>query len=181
MLEWALWGLAVFTVGAVKGMVKGHLEGDAAQSSHRKGFAAGVRHAKAQHLVKWRKIVRKIEQLRPELEDDNQYFALLVGLYAISIAAAHADGRFTESEECSIREFIAGISHVALPKRVQTSFKRISSRPPTLQTALRFVRRIPKEHWPLVGDVIDFVINADGKVSAKEEAFRQAWSDAAAA
>jgi hypothetical protein len=153
-------------------------DGDAREAA---GFCKGIRHAKAKHILKWRKIIRRVEEIKSTLDDDRQYFDLLVALYAVAISAAYADGRFTKAEDTSIREFIAGISHVALPKPIKASFERICKAPPSLSTVMRFVRKVPQQYWPLFTDVIDFVLNADGRVTEKERAFQLAWREKAAA
>lgn len=150
------------------------LSGDS-EKDKKDPYNQGVQHEQAKHILKWGKIIKRVEKIKTTLEDDRQYFDLIIALYAVSISAAYSDGLFTKEEENSIREFIGGTSHVALPKRVKTVFERIYKNPPALNTAMRYVKKVPQEYWPLFTDVVDFVVNEDGNVTERERAFQQAW------
>ena len=148
---------------------------DHAASSHgdgyRSGFAEGV---KSGEKVAQSKYETKISALVERLQSYHDLDKKILGLYAVGLAVANADGYICPQERQELDAFIAGCSAGNLPLHIKESITKLSNNPPTLEHALGFAIKADLSKQD-IQDVIDVVAMADGTICEHEKAFIASW------
>lgn len=144
---------------------------DAYDSGRSHGHSEGV---KSGERVAQQKYEKKIADLTARLKGYHNADAKLVGMYAVGLAIANADGNICKEEREELDAFVAGCMVGHLPSHIKEIINSLSRTPPTLERALAFARdaQLPKQD---VDDVIDIVANADGRIAPEEQVFINRW------
>lgn len=130
---------------------------------------------KAEEAATVREMQAKLEQAAARFADHKALEEFLVAAFALGIAAAHADGTFSEEEQAELAEIIAGEAYQAIPAGVRQQIQKLYDNPPSLATAIALAGRVSPTHWDAFDRVIDLIIDSDGDEHPEETAFREAW------
>lgn len=149
--------------------------GNSHDDGYRSGFSEGV---KSGEKVAQSKYEKKISALIDRLMAYHDLDKKILGLYAVGLAVANADGRICREERQELDEFIAGCSAGNLPPHIKGSITKLTNNPPTLDRALRFAIKAELSKRD-IQDVIDVVAMADGAVCEHEKTFIANWKNMA--
>ena len=140
---------------------------DAYQSGRAEGAKAGERAAQAKYEARMNELIGRLQAYH-DFDDK------LVGMYAIGLAVANADGVICADERRELDQFVAGCMSAALPAPVTAVIARLTDKPPTLVQALKYAKKaqLPKQD---IDDIVDLIANADGSVNPHEAAFIARW------
>lgn len=141
---------------------------------------SGERTATAKYEKKVQKLLAKLKEAEPILQDDKSYFQLLIALFAVGMATASADGDISDEERVDLEEFTAGIGHSHLPPHVKGMITSLKNNPPNFNTAVNHVSKLENVDLSLFESVIEVISASDGKVSEEETALLSAFRKAAA-
>ena len=130
--------------------------------------------AKAAESKTAKKYENKIVGLTDRLKNYHDLDKKILGLYAVGLAVANADGHICEAERAEIDGFVAGCVAGILPAHVKETIAELSLTPPSLERAIQFAveAKLSKDD---INDVIDVVAMADGTVCEYEKAFIKKW------
>lgn len=167
---------AVTAVGAVVGVGVGALAGGIAtkidsdekkevrSNAHKEGTLAGENAAKKKFSEKLNKTKKRDE--------------LLLALVAMGITMANANGVIEEEELLEIQTFTGEIEkNLCIPQEVKNAVKNILEEKPNFRTSLQYIRKIDKESYSLITDLLNIVAHADGEVSYEEKIILEKWKD----
>ena len=160
--------VAAGTAGAVAGAAASESEEEEKRRARREGKEAGQRIAEE----KYQKIVDDLSQ---RLMRREHYEKALVGLFAVGMAVANADGICDEERE-ELDQFVGGIASGYLPDEIKSAIEKLRGNPPTLKQAIYRARQCHC-HVEDIDDIIELVSNADGIISPEEERYIQTWKD----
>ena len=153
--------------GAAK-IVSDKIEEDKEQA-RREGIKAGEASAA-------QKYEEKVSQLSKRLHGYHDFEEKLLGLYAIGLAVANADGVICKEEEDELEAFVGGCAASGFPEALKETIKQLKTSPPTIESALNFASKskLPKRD---IDDVIDIIAMADGSISSREQVFIDRWKE----
>lgn len=164
--------VAAGSAGAVAGAVWGKKEEEEREREVRwareEGVAAGTKVAND----KWQ---TKLADMNARLKTYENFGKKLVGLFAVGMAVADADGIISEEEIAELDALVSGISASSLPDDVKEAIKTLRADPPNFSQAMTIAR----DNGCSVEDVdvvIEVMANADKVVTPEEEAFIARWS-----
>lgn len=145
---------------------------DGKNQARAEGLRAGERAAQS-------KYEKKLSDLTDRLRNYHDLDNTIIGLYAIGLAVANADGHICAEERAEINGFVAGCAAGSLPKHVKDTINKLTQSPPSLEKAVQFANdaNLAKRD---IQDVIDVVAMADGIVCEHEKAFIANWKKLAA-
>lgn len=120
------------------------------------------------------KYAQKVASLSERLKSYHDLDKKILGLYAVGLAVANADGHICEAELTEINGFVAGCAASSLPAHIKATIAELSVTPPSLERAVQFAieANLSKDD---INDVIDVVAMADGTVCEQEKAFIAKW------
>jgi len=146
---------------------------DAKAEGIRQGRAEGY---KAGEYASNQKYEAKIATLTERLKGYHDADQKLIGLFAVGLAMAQADGIICKEEEEELDAFVSGCMSSYRPQAVKDTISQLRASPPSLERALEFARnaRLPKRD---IDDVMDIVAQADGNISISEEMFIYRWKN----
>ena len=136
---------------------------------------SALKDAKAKMIAKENKFNAKFNEQITKFKESQEYFDLVIALFAMGMAAANADGKIVNEEQEAIDEFIAGLAKSKLPKKIKDKINNLKQNPPSLNTAITLAKKIKDVNWELFETVISLVANADGKNDPQEIAFKEAF------
>ncbi|EDZ62137.1 hypothetical protein SMGD1_0270 [Sulfurimonas gotlandica GD1] len=122
------------------------------------------------------KFQQAFEDAVNEFKGDKEYFNYIIACSAVGIAAANSDGEIVKEEIDEINEFVGGISNANYPKHVVEAIAKLIDNPPTLNEAISYMKHVQKSNHESIRDLIELVIEADGKVLEEEKAFLEAFN-----
>lgn len=167
---------AVTVVGAAVGVGVGALAGGIAtkidsdekkevrSNAHKEGIFAGENAAK-------KKFSEKLNQTKKRDE-------LLLALVAMGITMANANGVIEEEELLEIQTFTGEIEkNSCIPQEIKNAVKKILEEKPNFKTSIQYVKKIDKESYNLITELLNIVAYADGEVSSEEEIILEKWED----
>jgi len=167
---------AVTAVGAAVGGAIGGAAGALASDSDREeGEKIGEARATAKYKVEVDSMVSKMKIFQDTLKSDKEHFEFLIAMYAVGLATANSDGEIADVEMQEINDFVAGASQSSFPPHIKGMITRLRNNPPTLQTAMSYVKKLKKVDISLFEDIVIMVIEADGKKVKEERAFLTAF------
>lgn len=108
-------------------------------------------------------------------KDYEAYENLTLALYAISIAVANCDGEIASCEKEVISDIVSGLTAKNIPKYIYDEVSQMFYEPPTFNTAMEYVSKVPTELWWKFNEAIDHTIEADEVIDEHERAFKEAW------
>lgn len=181
--------LAPFTGGTslVVGIAAGAAAGVAAKKATEyvsDRIEDGKNHARAEGLragerAAQSKYEKKLSDLTGRLRNYHDLDKTIIGLYAVGLAVANADGHICAEERAEIDGFVAGCAAGSLPKHVKDTINKLTQSPPSLKKATQFAIDANLARRD-IQDVIDVVAMADGIVCEHEKAFIANWKKLAA-
>jgi tellurite resistance protein len=148
---------------------------DHASSSSDAAYSRGVSEGtRAGHAAAQQKYEVRVNELVTRLQGYEDFGKKLVGMYAVGLAIANADGVICDEERAELDQFIAGCMAGSLPEKERQRIAKLTETPPTLGEALKYARaaKVPKED---IDDIIDLIANADGVVNTQEDKFIARW------
>ena len=145
---------------------------DGKNQAHAEGLRAGERAAQS-------KYEKKLSDLTDRLRNYHDLDKTIIGLYAIGLAVANADGHICAKERAEIDGFVAGCAAGSLPKHVKDTINKLTQSPPSLEKAVQFANDANLARRD-IQDVIDVVAMADGIVCEQENSFIANWKKLAA-
>jgi len=113
-----------------------------------------------------------------EFQGDKEYFNYIIASTAIGMAVANADGEIADEELLEINEFVGGVASSNYPQHVKTSITTLRDNPPTFNESIRYLEKVKSSNYESIKDLIEIVIEADGKIHEKEQAFLEAFNSA---
>lgn len=141
-------------------------------------FNQGEKEATAKYQQKVEKLVVALEIADKKINENKSYHQLLLAMFAVGMATANADGVISDEELVDLDEFTAGISHASLPSHVKQAISHIKESPPNLETAIKYVKRVPQIDSILFESIIEVISASDNKVTEEEVAFLEAFRQA---
>lgn len=166
---------AVTAVGAVVGGVVGGTAGAAVALNDEDEIEQRdkeIKKGRAENIELKDKYEKELQDLAKKLEGYKEHTGAIVGMVAIGMATANADGEIAPSEKEAIMEFSAGVQHSKLPSEVQSLVKKLIDSPPSLQTAISIIKEHDKNpDWSIYRGIITVVIHADEKEDDLEKEF----------
>ncbi len=171
---------AVTAVGAAVGAAVGGAGGaiaDALDDNEEQAEKRGEERERARNAEKLAGVQSYLDGVRVEVANFGDQ---LVAMFAVAIACANCDGEVHPQERDEIEEFIAGVSHSSLPSPVKRRITALWDARPNAKTAFELAKRAEVD-FAVLDDIIDVVMEADGRVHPKERAFRNAWTTLKAA
>lgn len=143
----------------------------AKEDAYSRGAAVG---AKAGERVAQEKYESKISDLTQRLLSYHDTDLKLVGMYAVGLAVANADGEICEEEREELDSFVSGCMAGHLPAHIKATIASLSKAPPTLKRAREFATeaQLPKQD---IDDIIDLIAHSDGELHLKEKSFIKRW------
>lgn len=137
------------------------------RNAREQGFEAGIALTTEAYKEKFEKFQNKFSQYQ-------NFERQLVGLYAVGIAAAYADGKFSEEEQWDLEEFVSGAAAAALPSHIKATLKKMRDTPPSLEEAIETAKKSGCSADD-ISDVMLLIINADSVVLPEEVQFMERW------
>ena len=141
------------------------------EASFNQGVAVGAKAGKqsAQKMYE-----QKISKLIKKLKSYHDTEEKILGMYAVGLAIANADGDICKEERDELDSFVCGCMSGHLPAHIKDTIELLSKKPPTLTRALKFAKdaSVPKTD---IDDIIDLIANADEVIHEKEAAFTKRW------
>lgn len=143
--------------------------------AHARGVAEGLAEGeKVGERIAQQKYESKVTELIKRFSSYHDFNSKLIGMYAIGLATANADGKIYKEERQELDEFVSGCMASHLPAHIKDTIASLEANPPTLERAIEFARnaRLPKHD---IDDIIDIIVNADGFVCQEESTFIYHW------
>ena len=146
---------------------------DEKDSSEAEVEAARLKAAKQQKKLE--KMVKALKKAEEKAGAMDEYFDLVVALFAMGMATASCDGEVDPAEVTEIDEVVAGIAQTRLPANVKRKIKSLKDSPPNLKTAMSLARKLESPDWSMFESVIELVAISDGVVTKEEDALLEAF------
>lgn len=155
-------------IGALAGGIATKIDNDektkARSNAHKEGVSAG------ENAVK--------EKFSEMLNETKKRDELLLALVAMGITMANADGVIEEEELLEIQTFTGEIEKNSyIPEEIKNAVKNILEEKPNFRTSLQYVKKIDKESYSLITDLLNIVAHADGEVSSGEKIILEKWEN----
>ncbi|MBI1320207.1 MAG: hypothetical protein GC168_14865 [Candidatus Hydrogenedens sp.] len=158
-------------IGAAIGATKSRIDAD-----HESDLSEDNEELQARLTAQEARFAESMKVVSERFSEHRAYEDFLIGIYAMAVALANCDGEIHHEERQDIQEFVSGISSVALPERLKLVLIDLFESPPTFNTAMLFVEKVDRQHWPLIGDMLRLIAESDGVVHDREVAFLATWS-----
>ena len=129
----------------------------------------------AEQKLRADKLEEGIKKALITFQGDREYFNYIIGLTAIGLAMANADGEIAPEETRELEEFIGGIANSNYPSYVKQAINDLYENVPNLMTAMKFISKINPDNYETIRDLIEVVMMADKISHKKEVAFIQAF------
>ncbi|OHD96450.1 MAG: hypothetical protein A3E21_07430 [Sulfurimonas sp. RIFCSPHIGHO2_12_FULL_36_9] len=129
----------------------------------------------AELKLKAEKLEQELARAVEQFGGDKEYFNYIIGLSAMGIAMANADGEIAPEEIEELEEFIGGIASSNYPAHVKESVKNLYENKPNFNTAMTYLEKINPSNYQGIRDVLELVMLADGIEHEKEIAFIKAF------
>lgn len=129
----------------------------------------------AEQKLRADKLEEGIKKALITFQGDREYFNYIIGLTAIGLAMANADGEIAPEERRELEEFIGGIANSNYPPYVKQAIDDLYKNVPNLMTAMKYMSKINPKNHETIRDLIKFVMMADNIRHEREVAFIQAF------
>jgi uncharacterized tellurite resistance protein B-like protein len=126
-------------------------------------------HLKLNELVEKLKALKLKTKSREELDDS------VIALFGVAFSVANCDGEMHPDEIKDIEMFVSGASFKMFPEFLKSKILELKNNPPNFNTAMEYVKRLPKENVDMIDDIIEIVVVADDVVRQEEKAYLLAW------
>lgn len=129
----------------------------------------------AEQKLRADKLEEGIKKALITFQGDREYFNYIIGLTAIGLAMANADGEIAPEERRELEEFIGGIANSNYPPYVKQAINDLYENVPNLMTAMKYISKINPKNHETIRDLIKLVMMADNIRHEREVAFIQAF------
>ena len=129
----------------------------------------------AEQKLRADKLEEGIKKALSTFQGDREYFNYIIGLTAIGLAMANADGEIAPEERRELEEFIGGIANSNYPPYVKQAINDLYENVPNLMTAMKYISKINPKNHETIRDLIKLVMMADNIRHEREVAFIQAF------
>ena len=129
----------------------------------------------AEQKLRADKLEEGIKKALSTFQGDREYFNYIIGLTAIGLAMANADGEITPEERREHEQFIGGIANSNYPPYVKQAINDLYENVPNLMTAMKYISKINPKNHETIRDLIKLVMMADNIRHEREVAFIQAF------
>lgn len=131
--------------------------------------------AKDEKIAELNKKAEKFEeafkQAIEQFKGDKEYFNYIIASTAMGMSIANADGEIAEEELVEINEFIGGMASSNYPEHVKQAIIKLRDNPPSFNQAMKYLEKVEKSNIESIRDLIEIVIEADGKIAEAEKDF----------
>ncbi len=128
-----------------------------------------------ERIAKLNKKAQKYEEaLKKAIEGfkgDKEYFNYIIAASAIGISMANADGKISDEERLELDEFVGGIAGSNYPQTIKDIIETLYKNPPTFKEALKHLEKVNPLNYESIKDMLELVMEADGKKHEKEVVF----------
>lgn len=116
----------------------------------------------------------KNKELLKNTKEYREFGEKIVGMFAVGIAVALADGIISPQEEDEIADLISGMDAAHYPKEIISEIEAIETNPLSFEDALEKASMcgVSKEE---MDEIITQIALADGKIDPEEERFIATW------
>ncbi len=129
----------------------------------------------AELIKKAQKYEEGFKRALNNFQSDKEYFSYILGITALGIAMANADGEISEEERIEIEAFIGGIASSKYPSHIKDAISNIYEDKPNFNTAMSYLEKIEPSNYTNIRNLLELIALADGVRHAKEEAFLKAF------
>jgi len=129
----------------------------------------------AELKLKAQKLQEGIEKALDAFQGDKEYFNYIIGVTALGISMANADGEISPEEAQEIEEFIGGIASSNYPSHVKEAIENLYEAKPNFNTAMTYLEKINPSSYESLKNLLELIVIADGIRHEKEEAFLRAF------
>lgn len=129
----------------------------------------------AEQKLRADKLEEGIKKALITFQGDKEYFNYIIGLTAIGLAMANADGEIAPEEARELEEFIGGIAKSNYPSYVKQAINDLYENVPNLMTAMKFISKINPDNYETIRDLIKVVMMADNIRHEREVNFIKAF------
>jgi len=159
------------TAGAVAGAVLSAQEKEERQNETRRATEAGVAVGAKIAEDQWKE---KFITLCNKLKERENFENSLIGLMAVGLAVANADGEICDEERFELDDLISGISSSSLPSSIKETILQMRNDPPNFNQAMAIARKYGCNVED-IDVVIEVMANADDVITPEEDAFISKW------
>jgi len=164
--------VAAGTAGAVAGAVLSDQEKEERQNETRRAKEAGVSAGAKLAEDQWKE---KFITLCSKLKERENFENTLIGLMAVGLAVANADGEICDEERFELDDLISGISSSSLPSSIKETILQMRNDPPNFNQAMAIARKYGCNVED-IDVVIEVMANADDVITPEEDAFISKWN-----
>jgi hypothetical protein len=164
--------VAAGTAGAVAGAVLSDQEKEERQNETRRAKEAGVAAGAKLAEDQWKE---KFITLCSKLKERENFENTLIGLMAVGLAVANADGEICDEERFELDDLISGISSSSLPSSIKETILQMRNDPPNFNQAMAIARKYGCNVED-IDVVIEVMANADDVITPEEDAFISKWN-----
>jgi hypothetical protein len=150
-------------VGAGVGKVLSDMDDEEEEAKH------------AEQKIKADKLEQDLKRAIEQFGSDTEYFNFIIGMSAMGIAMANADGEIAPEEKQELEEFIGGVASSNYPAHVKESIKNLYENKPNFNTAMTYLKKINPSNYGTIRDMLELVMWADGIEDPRETAFLSAF------
>lgn len=118
---------------------------------------------------------QKIKKAENVIKEHEEHTNLILALSAIGCAMANADGEISPEEIVELNEFVGGMSSQGYPTHIVKQIENMIFNPPTFNEAMEHLEKVNAIKYPEVRNFIVMVMESDGNIHKKEEAFLKAF------
>lgn len=129
---------------------------------------------KATEAILKKKYEERINGLLKRFKNYQDFENKLIGMYAIGLAIANADGYISKEEVNELDDFVSGCLASKLPSDIKKQISNLAKEPPIIDDAVECAKKygVPKKD---IDDLIWLIANADNTKNAHEDEFIRRW------
>jgi uncharacterized tellurite resistance protein B-like protein len=118
---------------------------------------------------------QKVKKFEAVVKEHEKHTNLILALSALGCAMANADGEISPEEIVELNEFVGGLSSTSYPTHIAKQIKDMISNPPTFNEAMEHLTKVDSIEFPELRNFLVMIMESDGVVHKKEEAFLKAF------
>jgi len=118
---------------------------------------------------------QRTQKSETALKEHEKHTNLILALSALGTSMAKADGEISPEEIVEFNEFVGGISSQSYPTHIVEQIDDMISNPPTFNEAMKHLSKVDAIEYPEIRNLLVTVMESDGVIHKKEEAFLKAF------
>lgn len=159
--------------GAAAGAYMSDCEKEEQEERERKAREVGKKAGEAIAAEKYEKMMKELVARFSAYVD---FEKKLVGLFAVGIAVANADGVISEEEKADLDQLVSGISSSSLPPHIKATITKLRNNPPSFELAMSKAKSYDCSAEDIEA-IINVIANSDSIITPDEEIFMSRWSE----